>query len=427
VNWDMHERNISEAFHSLRKDEHFCDVTLACGHLQFQAHKVVLSTGSSFFEQILKSHKHPNPLLYLKGVEANHMELLLDFMYCGEVFVTEEELKSLIRTAEELGVRGLTSTVPSTTFNSPDSNRNNSYPDHTSNCKEPTGNSFTPVPEASFPQAPDIVPVLTNSFKAAASIVGEVIVKIEELQSDADIDGTQHHKVKDWEDLRRFVISSCEKDSSGKAVRSHKCSLCGKIWSGGHMWDMMAHVESMHFKGALTHTCSICQKACVTKHSLIKHKKTKHKYKNNPTNDTPSSPQTSKFSTKPVPINNSMEAAASEEENKMFGDSETTVKSESSQLDANFDGTCVIKEWEDFKRYVISTSVKDSSGKEVKIHQCSLCGEAWQQGKLHVLMAHIESRHFKGALIHTCSICQQTCTTKHILTMHRKKHKNKKV
>ena len=427
VNWDMHERNISEAFHSLRKDEHFCDVTLACGDLQFQAHKVVLSTGSSFFEQILKSHKHPNPLLYLKGVEANHMELLLDFMYCGEVFVTEEELKSLIRTAEELGVRGLTSTVPSTTFNSPDSNRNNSYPDHTSNCKEPTGNSFTPVPEASFPQAPDIVPVLTNSFKAAASIVGEVIVKIEELQSDADIDGTQHHKVKDWEDLRRFVISSCEKDSSGKAVRSHKCSLCGKIWSGGHMWDMMAHVESMHFKGALTHTCSICQKACVTKHSLIKHKKTKHKYKNNPTNDTPSSPQTSKFSTKPVPINNSMEAAASEEENKMFGDSETTVKSESSQLDANFDGTCVIKEWEDFKRYVISTSVKDSSGKEVKIHQCSLCGEAWQQGKLHVLMAHIESRHFKGALIHTCSICQQTCTTKHILTMHRKKHKNKKV
>ena len=59
MNWDAHERNISEAFHSLRKDEHFCDVTLACEDRQFQAHKVVLSAGSSFFEQILKRHMHP--------------------------------------------------------------------------------------------------------------------------------------------------------------------------------------------------------------------------------------------------------------------------------------------------------------------------------------------------------------------------------
>jgi len=434
VNWDKHERNISEAFHSLRNDEHFCDVTLACGDCcQFQAHKVVLSLGSSFFEQILKSHKHPNPLLYLKDVGGNHMKLLLDFMYSGEVFVKGEELESLIQTAEELGVRGLTSTVPSTTSNGPDSNKNNPCSDYTSNCKEPTENLLTSGPEASSPQAldPDSVPVLTNkSFKAAASIVGEMI-KSEELQSDADIDGTQHYKVKEWEDLKRYVISSSEKDSFGKAVRSHTCSLCGKISSRGHIWDMMAHIESMHFKGTLTHTCSICQKACVTKHSLIKHKKTKHKCKTDSINNckfnTPSSPQTSKFSTKPVPAKNSMGAAASEGENKMFGDSETTVKSERFQLDVNFDGTHVIKEWEDLKRYVISTSVKDSSGKEVKSHQCSLYGEAWKLGKLHVLMAHVESRHFKGALTHTCSICQQTCSTKHILTMHKKKHKNKVV
>ena len=42
LNWDAHEKNISEAFNSLRKDEHFCDVTLVCEERQFQAHKVVL-------------------------------------------------------------------------------------------------------------------------------------------------------------------------------------------------------------------------------------------------------------------------------------------------------------------------------------------------------------------------------------------------
>ena len=49
VNWDKHERNISEAFQRLRKDEHFYDVTLASEEHQFQAHRVVLSGGSSFF------------------------------------------------------------------------------------------------------------------------------------------------------------------------------------------------------------------------------------------------------------------------------------------------------------------------------------------------------------------------------------------
>ena len=50
INWDRHGTNISEAFRSLRKDEHLSDVTLACEEHQFQAHKVVLSAGSTFFE-----------------------------------------------------------------------------------------------------------------------------------------------------------------------------------------------------------------------------------------------------------------------------------------------------------------------------------------------------------------------------------------
>ena len=35
LNWDKHEINITMAFNSLRKDEHFSDVTLACENHQF--------------------------------------------------------------------------------------------------------------------------------------------------------------------------------------------------------------------------------------------------------------------------------------------------------------------------------------------------------------------------------------------------------
>ena len=51
VKWDKHERNIGEAFQSLRHDEHLCDVTLACEGLQFQAHKVVLLASNLIVEK----------------------------------------------------------------------------------------------------------------------------------------------------------------------------------------------------------------------------------------------------------------------------------------------------------------------------------------------------------------------------------------
>ena len=74
LTWYNHWKNVSEAFSSLRKDVFFCDVTLACQDQQFKAHKVVLAASSPFFEKVLQDPKHPNPLIYLKGVEVKHME-----------------------------------------------------------------------------------------------------------------------------------------------------------------------------------------------------------------------------------------------------------------------------------------------------------------------------------------------------------------
>ena len=103
LTWDNHRKNASEAFSSLRNDEFFSDVTLACQDQQFKAHKVVLAASSSFFEQVLKNHQHPNPLIYLKGVEVRHMEALLDFVYCGEVSLQQLELEDFLRAGEDQG------------------------------------------------------------------------------------------------------------------------------------------------------------------------------------------------------------------------------------------------------------------------------------------------------------------------------------
>jgi len=108
LRWNDFESNISVAFRELREDKDFFDVTLACDDEQIQAHKVILSACSPFFRTILKRNSHDHPLLYLKGVKYIDLVSVLNFMYHGEVNVSQEELNSFLAIAEELKVKGLT-------------------------------------------------------------------------------------------------------------------------------------------------------------------------------------------------------------------------------------------------------------------------------------------------------------------------------
>ena len=49
-----------------------------------------------------------NTVIYLKDVEASHLQLLLTYMYRGEVNVEDCELAEFLKTAAGLQVRGLT-------------------------------------------------------------------------------------------------------------------------------------------------------------------------------------------------------------------------------------------------------------------------------------------------------------------------------
>jgi len=91
-------------------DEHeFADVTLVCDDAkQMEAHKFVLSSGSNFFKTILKNNPHNHPLIYMKGVKATQLELILKFMYFGQVDVPQMDVSSFLEIATELKIKGLT-------------------------------------------------------------------------------------------------------------------------------------------------------------------------------------------------------------------------------------------------------------------------------------------------------------------------------
>ncbi|XP_037084940.1 broad-complex core protein isoforms 1/2/3/4/5-like [Pollicipes pollicipes] len=107
LKWNNYHVNIANSFDSLRVDEDFVDVTLACDGFHMKAHRMVLSACSPFFRQLLKSNPHPHPIVILRDVSQQNMVLLLDFMYHGEVNVAQEQLAEFLKVAELLKVKGL--------------------------------------------------------------------------------------------------------------------------------------------------------------------------------------------------------------------------------------------------------------------------------------------------------------------------------
>merc|ERR1719481_1970402 len=92
-----------ETIKALISDKEFTDVTLALGDgQQIEAHKVILSSCSSFFHDILVKHPHQHPLLYLKGVTYDQLRFILEFVYIGQTVVDEASLNDFFGSSKGL-------------------------------------------------------------------------------------------------------------------------------------------------------------------------------------------------------------------------------------------------------------------------------------------------------------------------------------
>lgn len=89
-------------------DEHFVDVTLACDGIQIKAHKMVLSACSNYFKELFLANPCKHPIVILKDMKFEDLRAIVNFMYKGEVNVSQNQLGALLKTAEVLRVKGLT-------------------------------------------------------------------------------------------------------------------------------------------------------------------------------------------------------------------------------------------------------------------------------------------------------------------------------
>lgn len=107
LKWNNHHSNIFSVFEQLLSNEALVDVTLACEGLSLKAHKMVLSACSPFFQNLFLENPCKHPIVILKDMRYEDLKAIVDFMYRGEVNITQDQLSALLKIADTLKVKGL--------------------------------------------------------------------------------------------------------------------------------------------------------------------------------------------------------------------------------------------------------------------------------------------------------------------------------
>jgi len=309
LKWNDHHNVFFSTAEQLCHGDHLTDVTLSCGDKEFSAHKLVLSICSSYFSQLFaprpQSSTRRRPadsaaIVYLKDVDPRHMELLMNYMYRGEINVEETELMGLLATAKGLQIKGLTEN------DEEDSKPQQTYSDHSSPAVASTSsrNSVTkkrPAPRPSSSGAASAGPSTPSgsSHSAPKKIKEEIKPFIEAtptvVETYPDTEPTNEEEdYLEAEDPSEMGVESHQYDldtEQGESMayegdpnnpgylvlgpKSYACTICS-TYTTKRMYNIQRHVRS--HTGQKPYQCSFCSYAAIEGGSL-----TRHMAKNHPT------------------------------------------------------------------------------------------------------------------------------------------------
>lgn len=107
LRWNNHPVNLVSVFTGLYQAESLVDVSLAAEGRHLQAHKVVLSACSDYFQALFAANPCQHPIVILKDVAFEDLQVVVKFMYHGIVNVSSDKLPGVLKTADALQIKGL--------------------------------------------------------------------------------------------------------------------------------------------------------------------------------------------------------------------------------------------------------------------------------------------------------------------------------
>ena len=246
LQWNDFQDNIKIAFGNLREDNDFADVTLACEDgQQVEAHKVILAASSPFFQKLLERNRHPHPLIYMRGMKADDLLAIVDFLYRGEANIFQENLNSFLAIAEELQLKGLAGEMVERV-------------EDFEVDEKPLVATLSPgdekIEKTSFKRP---APPNTSRDNRTLAIPGNFSGDLEELE----------------QRVKSMMEKSQNKIASGREF-AHLCKVCGKEGQQAHIKD---HIEANHLEGIVI-PCNLCDKTSRSRNGFRQHKRQHEKY-----------------------------------------------------------------------------------------------------------------------------------------------------
>ena len=249
LQWNDFHENAKAAFGILRYDKNFTDVTLACEDgEQVEAHKVILASSSPFFQKLLERNKHPHPLVYMKGLNSENLLAIIDFLYCGEANVNQENLDSFLALAEELQLKGLMGKGEENVENVVDERQEHKM---TKPRTKPPLKNVPLSPTTSQSRQNTHWTETTNTVSLSTHFSGNLDELEERVQS---------------------MMEKSQNDYAHGQRKAHRCKVCGKEGMGSAIKD---HIEANHLEG-IALPCDQCEKTFRCRNSLSRHIRKDH-------------------------------------------------------------------------------------------------------------------------------------------------------
>jgi len=135
---------------SLLQKELLVDVTLAAEGQFIEVHRLVLCACSQYFEDMLSRHKKKQSIIFLNNIRFADVKALVEYMYQGEVNVSQDQLPRFLAAAESLKIKGLADK----------SNQQTIPPSLSENIisQKPESNSMNPNKKRKTPSSPRTYP-----------------------------------------------------------------------------------------------------------------------------------------------------------------------------------------------------------------------------------------------------------------------------
>ena len=104
--WQAFTGHLQLMLRELYESEKFSDLTLICDdQTEFRVHQSVLSVSSPVLGRIIDNCPAQHPLIYLRGIQSEEIQSILQFIYLGEAKVSPQRIEEFIRVAKDLRVK----------------------------------------------------------------------------------------------------------------------------------------------------------------------------------------------------------------------------------------------------------------------------------------------------------------------------------